>query len=297
MLKLRDYNYKSLYDNIVSYKDSVKIEKLKEGQKPSIMSDSMFKTMFYNENRIKYSAKFLSYYLDIEYEDLLNNIKLSKGELDKDKERNKGERCDYVAIVNDIKINIEINNNSSKEVLERNMEYAHRLYASKVKRNSDYSYTQVIQFNWNNFSFKGNDKIIDIYMIKNDEGVVLNDKLIFIQIYIPNLRRKWYTSGIQRLSEEERYALGLIEPDILTSKELGGDLEIMEEYIKEAEEVVEDEFFGESYDKEWAWKDLGKQEGSKEIAKAMLKDDIDIEFISKYTHLTKEQINKIDDVA
>ncbi len=181
------------------------------------------------------------------------------------------------------------------------MEYAHRLYASKVKIGSNYTYKQVIQFNLNNFSFAGNDKIIDIYMIKNDAGIVLNDKLIFIQIYIPNLRRKWYTSGIQRLSEEERYALGLIEPDILTSKELGGDLEIMEEYIKEVEEIVEDEFFGESYDKEWAWKDLGKQEGikegsrdkAKEIAKAMLKKKIDIEIIAECTDLAIEEIESL----
>ena len=39
-------------------------------RKPSIMSDTMFKTMFYNDNRIKYGAKFLSYYLDITYEEL-----------------------------------------------------------------------------------------------------------------------------------------------------------------------------------------------------------------------------------
>ncbi len=294
MLKLRNYKYNSLYDFKVTKKDAVEISKLKPGEKPSILSDTMFKTIFYNDNRLKYSAKFLSYYLDIEYEKLLKSMKLSKGELDKGKERTKAQICDYVAIVNDTKINIEINNNSSKEVLERNMEYAHRLYASKVKIGSNYTYKQVIQFNLNNFLFAGNDKIIDIYMIKNDEGVVLNDKLMFIQIYIPNLRRKWYTSGIQGLTEEERYALALVEPNILTSKELGGDLKIMEEYIKEAEEVVDDEYFGESYDKEWVWKDLGRQESTQEIAKAMINKNIDINIISECTGLSIEALKNID---
>ena len=42
----------------------------------------MLKAMFQNENRIKYSAKFLSYFIDVKYEDILNNICLAKNELD-----------------------------------------------------------------------------------------------------------------------------------------------------------------------------------------------------------------------
>ena len=36
----------------------------------------------------------------------------------------------------------------------------------------------------NNFSFKGNDKIIDIYTLQNSEGIMLDNKLIFIQIHL-----------------------------------------------------------------------------------------------------------------
>lgn len=50
----------------------------------------------------------------------------------------------------------------------------------------------VIQFNLNNFSFQGNDKITDIYTPQNKEGITLNDKIIIIQIYVPNLRKKCY---------------------------------------------------------------------------------------------------------
>ncbi len=84
--------------------------------------------------------------------------------------------------MNGVKINIEVNNNSDCTIMERNMEYAHRLYSEKVKEEDKYKYkyNQVIQFNLNNFSFIGNDKIVDIYSIQNDEGVILNDKLIFI---------------------------------------------------------------------------------------------------------------------
>ena len=309
ILKIRNYNEKLLYALKASKKNSVEITKLKKGEKASILSDSMFKAMFLNSKRIKYSAKFLSYYLDISYEDLLKNIKLTKNELDKDFKDTKGERSDYVAEVDGTKINIEVNNNRSKEVMERNMEYAHRLYSEMIKEGDDYKYkyNQVIQFNLNNFSFIGNDKIIDIYTIRNDEGLILNNKLIFIQIYIPNLRKKWYISGIQNLSEEERFILGLVEPSMDQSMELGGDIDIMMEYVNEAGEVTVGTNFGEAYDKEWALQDearreeieigkrdgieIGKLNGKKEIILNMHKSGMNISEISKVTHIGEKEIN------
>ena len=311
MLEVRNDKYKLLYDLEVSKKDRVEICELKEGEKPSIMSDTMFKAMLYNESRLKYSVKLISYYLDVEYDELLKNIKLSKTELDKDKEKSKGYRTDYVGIIDDTRINIEVNNNSDLNTMERNMDYAFKLYGSTVvrsKNKSSYKYNQVIQFNLNNFSFNGNDKVVDIYTISNKEYRLTNN-IIFIQIYIPNLRRKWYNGGIHCLSEEEKYILGLIEPNILSSEELGKDIDIMKEYIKEVEEVVDEEYFGESYDKELAWKEecyndgvkegiqQGIQQGSLnksiEIAKVMLKDNVSIDTIIKYTNLSKKEIDKL----
>ena len=51
--------------------------------------------------------------------------------------------------------------------------------------------------------------------MQNKEGIRLNNKLIFIQIYIPNLRKKWYTKGIKSLSEREKFILALVEENIL----------------------------------------------------------------------------------
>ena len=146
---------------------------------------------------------------------------------------------DYVAKINDTVINIEVNNNSDYKVMERNMDYANRLYSSKVKRSKEYEYNQVIQLNINNFSFKENDKIIDIYKIQNDEGIMLNNKLIFIQIYIPNLRKKWYTLGIEKLDARERYILALVEENIKDVEKFG-DEKVMREYISEAEKANHD---------------------------------------------------------
>lgn len=322
MIGIKGYKFKTLHDLELDNEYVLKLSRnIKKGQKISILSDTMLKAMFQNENRIKYSAKFLSYFIDVEYEDILNNICLAKNELDKNNENDKGERCDYVALLSDTSLNIEVNNNSSLEVLERNMEYAHRLYSKKIKRGEEnYQYTQVIQFNLNNFAFKGNDKIVDIYTVTNDDNIGLSNKLIFVQIYVPNLRKKWYTKGIKSLSEEEKYILALVEMDLDKLNDLGGE-NIMDEYVKEAEEVSFEGGVGEAYDKEWALRDQGYRDGLSqgkaegkaegkvegraegkteginerniEIAKNMLNEGVDINIIIKCTGLTDEDIDAL----
>ena len=86
-----------------------------------------------------------------------------------------------------------------------------------------------------------------------------------------------------------------------------GDEEVMQAYIKEAETVSFEGNFGEAYDKEWALKDEGKREGielgkregielsKKEIAKNMLKDNVDINTIKKYTNLTEEELIALEE--
>ena len=318
MVGIKGYKFKTLHDLELDNEYVLKLSRnIKKGQKISILSDTMLKAMFQNENRIKYSAKFLSYFIDVEYEDILNNICLAKNELDKNNENDKGERCDYVALLSDTSLNIEVNNNSSLEVLERNMEYAHRLYSKKIRRGEEnYQYTQVIQFNLNNFAFKGNDKIVDIYTVTNNDNIGLSNKLIFVQIYVPNLRKKWYTKGIKSLSEEEKYILALVEMDLDKLNDLGGE-NIMDEYVKEAEKVSFEGGVGEAYDKEWALRDQGyrdglsqgKAEGRKEgkaegisegindrnfeIAKNLLKNKVNISIIASSTGLSEEEINSL----
>ncbi len=136
-----------------------------------------------------------------------------------------------------------------------------------------------------------------------------------------NLRKKWYTKGIKSLSEEERYLLTLIEPNVEEAKKLGEGNEVMEEYIKEAVDVMDEEDLLESYDKELALKQEyfkeGKEEGNKEgynkgkedgikqgiekgtkeskieMAKSMLKENLEPSLISKITNLSLEEIQNL----
>ena len=72
-------------------------------------------------------------------------------------------------------------------------------------------------------SFISNNKIIDIYTESNEDNLVLSDKLVFIQIYVPNLRKKWYNEGEKSLSEREKYILALVDMDLDKLKCLGDE--------------------------------------------------------------------------
>ena len=74
-----------------------------------------------------------------------------------------------------------------------------------------------------------------------------------------------------------------------------GDEKVMNEYLKEAEEVSFEDWFGEAYDKEWALKDEGKREEKIEIVKNMLKENFEISMISKITNLTEEEITALEE--
>ena len=307
MLKVRSEKFDLLYEKGVTRENSVEFCEIDETKKISIISDSMFKTMIYNENRIKYAARLISFFVDVSYEELLKHLKLQKSDFDKKLDKEKNERGDFVAEFNGTSIGIEVNNNDSLEVMERNMEYAHREYSKKVDRfdKGKYSYKQIIQLNINNFSFKEKKEIFDIYVLRDKKGTVMSDKIIFIQIYIPNLFKKCYDKGIENLSEEEKFLLVLTESDIKTSYDLGGNVDYMEEYIKDASEASRDNELLESYDKEWALKDQGIREGEEigfekgradeknNIAKKLKEKGVDIEIISESTGLTKEEIENL----
>jgi predicted transposase/invertase (TIGR01784 family) len=140
-------------------------------------------------------------------------------------------------------------------------------------------------------------------MLQNKDGLVLDDHKIIINIYIPNLRRKCYNEGIEKLEEVEKYLLVLTEKGINEAKEIGGNIEIMDEYIDEAVEVSYESGFGEAYDKEEAIYDDGIKKGMEqgmknekiEIAKSLLEHNISIDIIMESTGLTKEEIEKLRD--
>ena len=91
----------------------------------------------------------------------------------------------------------------------------------------------------------------------------------------------------------------IYEDDIEETKKLKGDLPIMKEYMSDAIDASNDKNIREIYDKELlvqeAYKEEAFNEGVKMTVRNMLKDNLPIETISKYTNLTIDEINSLED--
>ena len=283
-----------------------KLSDRKEGEPFPIVSDVMFHTMLNNESRKQYVSYLLSLLIGKDRREIEENITFVKNKLDKKNYHDSNKTVDLVCELEDEIYNIEMNNNTSIESLERNISYINDLYKSKMKRGSEYQYQKSIQINLNNFSFEGDDNTIEVYKLRDEEGISLTDKITIIYIYLPKIRKKLYNGD--KLTELERLLLVFNEGNLDCLKNLIGEDQVMSEYRKDALDASEDEEIIGLYDKELHQemlrntelhhaKEEGLEEGIKkekmDIVKAMLKEKLEPSLISKITGLPIEEIKMI----
>ena len=294
---------KTMLERDISRVNSYELKEYKKGYRIPIVSDTMFNTMLNNESRKIYAAYLIALTLDMDYKKVYDSLIFVKDKLDKENYHESSKTVDLVCKIDKEIIGIEMNNNTSKAALERNLSYAADLYKSKMIRGSAYNYQKVIQININNFTFEGNNSTIERYSLKNEKGEMFTDKLIFIHIYLPNIRKKCYNKGVEELNDLEKLLLIFNEDKNL--QELCGGNRIMEEYVKESIDASkEDEVIG-LYDKELHLEKLrlseieeaeergieqGIDQRNIEIAKNLLKSKVSIDIISSSTGLSNEQI-------
>ena len=301
---------KCLLEQEVSNKNKFELKKsteLKEDDIIPIVSDVMFKTMLGNESKKKYVSYFLSLVLEKDYKEIYDNIIFLKNELDKNKYNDSRKTVDLIVKIDGVIYNIEMNNNYQKTYIERNIEYITELYKSSRKIGDSYKYEYIYQININNFTFKDREKTSEVFMIRNEEGEVLTDKIKIMHLYLPKILNKYYNK--EKLSELEKLMLVFNLTNKNELNDIIGENKIMEEYKKEAldashsEEVIglydkelEDEFLKRATYQEGIEKGIekgieqGKNKKSIEIAKIMLDKNMDISLISEITKLSKEEI-------
>ena len=238
-----------MLDRKISRENSYDLNDYKGSDKKPIVSNTMFQTMINNEKRKEYASYMISLLLNIDYKKVYNGLEFMKDTLDREKEVHQGKTVDFVCKIDGEIIGIEMNNNYyGTSSLDRNIAYAGDLYKHGVNQGTGYNYNTIVQINLNNFSFEGNNKIIEIYRLRNEEGEELTKKITFIYVYIPNIKKKGY--NIEKLSNFERLILVLNEKDEESLKILSKGDEIMEKYVKDSKEAsMEEEIMG-LYDEE-----------------------------------------------
>ncbi len=312
-IKLNDLECMALDNFEPIYKDSIdhKDFKNKKSDKLTICFDPMFKYMFFNSNKLKYSAKLISLIVDIDYADLLENMSLTKNEYNKRFVYDKSMRGDFIADTKDSKIMIDINNRVTtknyKNIYERNLGYQNKVFDKENKSGDSYNFNTTVMININNFYYKEIDDWYQVFKIQDDNNILLTKKIIIINIFLPLLLKKCYNEDKEKFSELEKYLLTIYSDNYNYSKKISEGDELMEEYVKDAMDAASDELILESLDLEEEAKYEGETIGLKkgetigenkahlEDAKRMLVKGYDINDISDITSLSVEEIKTLEE--
>jgi len=185
IIKLKDSNLCGLEHGTIDsgiYIETIKSDLLDESKKISIVSDVMFRALFQRDEYIKFPCKLLSYIIDVDYEVLLKNLHFDTTEKGKEKAKKDeyfGYRHDLVAVIGEDKVLVEMNNNNSGEIRDRNLSYA---LEHREDRKDSKKYNTTILVNLNNYKYK-NIKDIKVNFTLTDERILYTD-IIFIVVLI-----------------------------------------------------------------------------------------------------------------
>lgn len=263
------------------------------------LSDVMFKAMMLTKENI------LSKLLETLYKEKTGRIFYLNAELPVRRFIEKGKRLDLYLEATDSYVDIEVTNDYNVFIINRNLGFGFQMYCDTVKKGDTYDmYKKVhaIQLIGN----KKSDKNIKNCLIKDEDGNVLSDKLLYSEIYIDNFVSMYYNKDVKNIKKYKYIIMLGLNLEELTKFNLEYGDEIVNEYTEKFKELLITEF------EPWISKEEderkirntiastnykeGQYEEKIEIAKNMLDDGIALETISKYTGLTVEQINYLKSI-
>ena len=228
----------------------------------------------------------------------------------------------YIAINNNILLDLEINNEAFSTVKNRNELYKNKMIISDLSSGEkyiDFNQKKYIQLNLNTIeNSKIGEDIIYLYSVVN-KTIYIDNEIIYVR-YLEYYYNLYYNVNIDK--NESDYWLAFI-----ASKSYVEMYNILKSFLKEKEvqDIIKDvirismnSLFTEEelkaldkqleYDRKRYYQELKEQgisqgisqgiiQGSTNekisIAKSMLKDNLSIELISKHTGLTQEEIEKL----
>ena len=286
---------------------------LKPGEIIPINFDYVFNNIFNNKDNIDILENFLAIYFDRPIEDIRGHIKLNIRELSNENKKEMDNQVDINLELDGKIINIELNNNGSQDILERNIVYLCKIHGKQLKYGEkDYSKIGYsYQINLNNFRCNEKD-IKEEYYLKSKSGRILSEKIKIDLVDIAIASDKRYNKYNERLARFLRAIVSIKKEEL--EKELGDimESEAKEKLVNQVEEYSNDEEVVTLYSK-YTRQELerntlihdalvkGRNEGieegslnkSIEIAKNLLNNNISIDIISDSTGLSIEEIEKL----
>ena len=299
---------------------------LKENELIPLTFDIMFTEIFNNPDNICILEEFISNYLDIPLKEVTGNLKILSHRLKKEVRYDSRKEVDLLLNYKGKKINIEMSNNKSDGVINRNVVYLCKIHGNQLKV-GDINYSKInstIQIVFNNFNI-GNE-LKTTWYLRNDEGQILTSKLRIDIINLVKGKDLCYTGSekvdylinwCKLLTTKDRENVKDISSQIMSHKStdmlinnmsaLSEEDEMVKLYTKLSRREMEyntyiaeatEEGYNNGHEKgynEGIKKGIeqGIEQKNNEIAKKMLDKSLDITTIEEITGLTKEEIMKL----
>ena len=274
------------------------------------LNEKIAKKLFKNEKYGKIlSAKVISDYLGADYEEVLNNIKLSSEEI-AFSSLTVNSTADVIYYDDATYFNIELNFNSTKSKNMQLESYVYQLYLGQLHTYKNYNKTKkIVQISIDGYDFFGkNEFIYKVRLMEEKYKISYNDIIQIIHVNIDYLREIDYNEimkGNNKLmldlyfltcNNDKKLELVYREDELMKdvieeAKRVAG-YEKMDLYISDEEMRKQDEeFFREEGYKLGIEK--GIEQGKVEIARNMYKENVPIELISKYTNMSIDELNRL----
>lgn len=225
-------------------------------------------------------------------------ISVTIPELPKNNIHLRGKILDIVANTKDGTIfNIELNNSFADYLCRRNASYLFNLYSNQVRESETYqSMPDIIQINLTNGQ-KDMPLKAEYTLYDKENKLEYIDNLKIYEINLQKAKEKWYNES----SNKSLISLFCCDLEELTNTR-GDDLvEKLKEEIQRLNKDVEFVKFLSDEEEERLYTNSLKQEAFEDgieqgiivTAKNMLKENIDINTVSKVTGLSVDEINKL----
>jgi len=271
-------------------------------------SDVVFKNLMKNEKNKDFLARIISIVTKLDYDYVLNNIVITDIDTLESNVGNHHNTKDLVVNIENTKINIESSRNNIEINKRKNEIMAYKYAANSYKKGDLYNIGHIFyQICIENYNVFNNDLLItEVNLVEVSTGnyEIETEEFKKFHINLNNLSNSCYN----KLTEEERYIMLLATDDIANLKEIAGENDIMKKIVNDLIDLSNDSDIISAYEKEkierYAFEVALKEKEAKgikegieknkmEVARNLLKENIDINIISKTTGLSLEEIKNL----
>lgn len=253
-------------------------------------NDSIFKAIMLENPHI------LKAILETLFKRSISHLEILNSELSIEQFLEKGKRLDIYLKADETFIDVEVSRNYDEFIQNRNLTYLVKVYYQSVRRGTNYrKYKQAISYNiiWG----KDNEEYWEISKMRTQHGKTISDMFIYHALYMDKFMMRYYNKDIEFIKKYKYLImLGLQYQDIPELLGMIGGDEIMEDFAKVLEKIVNDEDFGfisKEQDEMMlrnSYLEEGLEKRSKEIAINLMEQGLSLDSISKATGLSQKEL-------